>query len=125
MSTGRPSSPKAAPWALGKPKPAKPRTMLQTCSAKCSADVGVGGKGAVDESLAVAVDRLLGRLRLIARRRPSACAGGEPRERAGDFDHLVLKDDRPQCLAERLLQRWVQVRDWKSGFASAPWRRSM
>ena len=82
--------------------------------------------GALDELLTVAVHRLLGALAAHRAAQPLRLPGGEPGERAGDFDHLILEDDRAQRLTQRLLQRRVHVGDLDSrGLAQQRLRRSM
>ena len=75
----------------------------------------MSSQGAVEELLAVSVIASCERLRDMARLRLSAWPGCEAGEREGDFDHLVLEDDRAEGLSQGLLEGGVQVGDLEVG----------
>ena len=76
---------------------------------------------ALHEALVVRLDR---RLRALAAHRPAAVSLNfsrpEPRERRRRLEHLVLKDDRPERLAQRRLQLWVLVGNLEIGVDPQP-----
>ena len=89
----------------------EPRDHLEDLLGELLADVGVLGHRALDEAAVVGLDRLR---RALAAHRPAQPLGlpdAEARERLRDLEHLVLEDDRAERVAQRLLERRVQVGD--------------
>ncbi len=64
---------------------------------------------ALQEALAVALERLVGALAAHRAAQPVGLAGGEAGERLGHFHHLVLEDDRAQRVLQHRLERRVRV----------------
>ena len=78
------------------------------------------GHRALDEALVVGLERLR---RALAAHRPAQTLGlphAEAGERLRDLEHLVLEDDRPERVAQRRLERRVQVGDLVGGVDAQP-----
>ena len=83
-------------------------------------DVGMLGHRALDEALVVGLDRLG---RALAAHRPAQALGlphAEAGERLRDLEHLVLEDDRAERVAQRRLERRVQIGDLVRGVGAQP-----
>ena len=85
-----------------------------------AADVWMLGHRASDEPLVVGLQRLGRALAAHGTPQTLGLPHAEPGERLRDLEHLVLEDDRPERLAQRLLQRRVQVGHLEGGIDAHP-----